>query len=73
MIDCPSGALPTNDARFLASTYLVSAPSSNSAAGTNGQVAITVLGGTNFLYFYDPNGGGAGTGRWVRTEGSVTW
>jgi hypothetical protein len=51
----------------------VSAPASNSAAGANGQWATGITDGTNFLFFYDPDGGGTGTGRWLRVEGSVTW
>jgi hypothetical protein len=62
---CPIGAVSTN--------IYVSVPASNSAAGLIGQIAKGITGGTNFLYLYDPSGGGAGTSRWLRVEGSVTW
>jgi hypothetical protein len=36
-------------------------------------MAVGITGGTNFLYIYNPDGGGPTTGRWLRIEGSVTW
>lgn len=52
---------------------IVSAPASNTASGSRGQVAWSLTDGTNFFYFYDVNGAGTGTGRWVRVTGAGTW
>jgi hypothetical protein len=51
----------------------VNPPASNTAAGVTGQVAWTNSSGTNWFYYYDPNGLGTGTSAWVRIQGGASW
>lgn len=52
---------------------MAGAPASNTATGSGGQWAAGITAGTNYLYFYDPNGAGTGTGRWLRVTANATW
>jgi len=51
----------------------VAAPASNSAPGAIGQCAWTNQLGTNWFYYFDPNGLGTGTSAWVRIQGGASW
>jgi len=67
-LDPPAGMIHT--------TYFplfCSPPASNTAAGVNGQLSWTNSSGTNWFFYYDANGLGAGTSAWVRIQGSASW
>jgi hypothetical protein len=48
---------------------ITSAPASNNSFGQRGQIAVS----TSNVFLYNPDALGAGTGRWIRLEGSITW
>lgn len=68
LVSFPASLLTVNGGN---SNYwrITTAPASNSSFGQRGQMAVS----SSNVFIYNPDGGGTGTGRWVRIQGSISW